>query len=177
MYVFNAFLILPSAMNHFTFSLSLYFILFSFNPLPSSLSHPPSLFFILSSATFPNSPLLLSLSLPFFHVLIHPLFQPSRFPFLPIFPLFPFDPLALSASLPPFLPPAPSIPPIPTPSVPHLLSYFLSSILLSLLLLFHSFIIILFVSFVHSFLFKFASTNPLRSYSLHQFGKGSSRQI
>ena len=87
-------------MNHFTFSLSLYFILFSFNPLPSSLSHPPSF----SSSLQPHFPILPSSYLyPFLFPLVFPSFlsfhsSPSiRLPSMPL-------------SLPSFLPPLPSLP-------------------------------------------------------------------
>ena len=97
-------------MNHFTFSLSLYFILFSFNPLPSSLSHPPSF----SSSLQPHFPILPSsylypclFSTFWFTLFSNPLVFPSFLSFhsspsirLPSLPL----------SVPSFLPPLPSLP-------------------------------------------------------------------
>ena len=152
MYVFNAFLILPSAMNHFTFSLSLYFILFSFNPLPSSLSHPPSF----SSSLQPHFPILPSsylypclFSTFWFTLFSSPLVFPSFLSFhsspsilLPSLPL----------SLPSFLPPLPSLPSLHHLSLTCLVISFLPSYFLFCYSFIRSLSYFLSLSFILSFL-------------------------
>ena len=131
-----SFLILPRTVYDSFHTSSCYCISFS---LPLILSPPliqPPLPHISQSSPSPTST---NLS-PFFLHLIHPLFQTSRFPFLPIFPLFHLHPLILSPSLPAsllpsfpcslpfFLPlsfPPSSLPPSLAPSLPSSLPPFL----------------------------------------------------